>query len=408
MSKKWRSLFICRREKIINMGIFKKIHADIVIIGAGIAGLWLLNRLVSLGYQAILIDNQGIGGFQTLHSQGIIHGGAKYALTGSVTKAAMNISHMTKLWSDCVSGKGEIDLSTVKILSHHHLLWTRGRFTAGLKSFISSKILVSDSAVLNPKNYPEVFKNAEFFGSVCQCEETVFDVGSLIEILAKPHRERILLSSPETQFIWGSKGLDLIKWEDVELTADQFVFTAGEGVEKLLEPLENSPKMQRRPLHMVYLKAPKLPKIYAHCIESGTKPRVTITTHTAEDGREVWYLGGEIAEQGVKRNSEEQIKFAQSELQELLPWVNLSQAKWHSFLINRAEGEMPNHTRPDVPIIKKIQNIQVVWPTKLTFAPLAAAEVLKNLQPVSQKTDQAILDLLGIKKAPLLAALWNQ
>ena len=48
---------------------------DIVVFGGGIAGLWLLNRLRDEGYDAILLEADGLGAAQTLASQGIIHGG---------------------------------------------------------------------------------------------------------------------------------------------------------------------------------------------------------------------------------------------------------------------------------------------------------------------------------------------
>ena len=57
---------------------------DIVVFGGGIAGLWLLNRLRDEGNDAILLEADGLGAAQTLASQGIIHGGLKYALGGSV------------------------------------------------------------------------------------------------------------------------------------------------------------------------------------------------------------------------------------------------------------------------------------------------------------------------------------
>ena len=71
---------------------------DIVILGGGIAGLWLLNRLYSEGYQPLLIETKALGSGQTLASQGIIHGGLKYALSGSLTGAANVIADMPRRW----------------------------------------------------------------------------------------------------------------------------------------------------------------------------------------------------------------------------------------------------------------------------------------------------------------------
>ncbi len=388
----------------------KIIKLDVIIIGAGIAGLWLLNRLSQLGYQVALLENKSIGGLQTMASQGIIHGGTKYALTGNLSEAAAGISKMTDVWAECVKGSGEIDLSKVRILSKSHYLWTRGLFTSGLKSFISSKLLASDSQVLKFKNYPEVFKNKLFSGSLCECEETVFDVPSLIKILSEKYRDNILWAEDEnTEYLWAEnqKKLEGIKINNIKLEAAQYIFTAGEGAEDLLKNMKDFEKikMQKRPLHMVYLKSEKtLPEIYAHCVDSGTKPRITITTHYADDGKMVWYLGGELAESGVNKNQKEQIDFAKLELEKLLPWVDLSCAEFSSFYINRAEVWSENKARPDGPFVKKINNFQVVWPTKLTFAPQAANLVLENLE---KPGGLDISDFSGIKKAPLLAALWN-
>ena len=41
---------------------------DIVVFGGGIAGLWLLNRLRDEGYNAILLEADGLGAAQTLAS----------------------------------------------------------------------------------------------------------------------------------------------------------------------------------------------------------------------------------------------------------------------------------------------------------------------------------------------------
>ena len=76
--------------------------ADVVIIGAGIAGLWLHNRLNNMGFHALLLENKTIGNAQTLSSQGIIHGGAKYALNGIFSKATQAIGAMPDRWKSCL------------------------------------------------------------------------------------------------------------------------------------------------------------------------------------------------------------------------------------------------------------------------------------------------------------------
>ena len=63
------------------------LSTDVLIVGGGIAGLWLHARLRQLGYASLLVENASLGGGQSVKSQGIIHGGAKYALHGALTGA---------------------------------------------------------------------------------------------------------------------------------------------------------------------------------------------------------------------------------------------------------------------------------------------------------------------------------
>src|SRR5207248_2373023 len=113
----------------------------IVIIGGGISGLWLLNRLRQLGYSAILLESKALGAGQTNKSQGIIHGGIKYALQGVMTSAATEIAEMPKVWDECLKGKGVIDLSQVPILSKHQYLWSTGSLASKIAGFFAGMTL---------------------------------------------------------------------------------------------------------------------------------------------------------------------------------------------------------------------------------------------------------------------------
>src|SRR5580765_7885011 len=102
----------------------KIVQTDIAIVGGGIAGLWLLNRLRQLGYSVVLLESGTLGGGQTHKSQGIIHGGMKYALQGIMTSSTQAIAKMPAIWKQCLDGDGEIDLSHVPVLSKEQFLWS--------------------------------------------------------------------------------------------------------------------------------------------------------------------------------------------------------------------------------------------------------------------------------------------
>ena len=89
----------------------RTIHTDAVIIGGGIAGLWLLNALRRAGYGVVLLESHRLGSSQTLASQGMIHGGLKYALGGVPSRASETIASMPGRWRACLDGDGELDLT---------------------------------------------------------------------------------------------------------------------------------------------------------------------------------------------------------------------------------------------------------------------------------------------------------
>jgi glycerol-3-phosphate dehydrogenase len=361
------------------------IKSDIIIIGGGIAGLWIHHRLNDLGYHAILIEKHSIGNGQTLSSQGIIHGGAKYTLNGMLTGAASAIADMPQRWLDCLAGLGEIDLSQTKLLTQHQLMWSTQSVSSKLTSFLSSKALNGKMQSLSKKSYPETFNTAAFKGNLYQLNEPVLDIPSLLRNLAGKWQHRIICTNSDYQFVEATNGLiGGIISDKFEIHAKKIILSGGEGNEKLLQKLNiDSPKMQRRPLQMVLMKGGKLPRLYAHCIGASTKPIATITSHTHSDGDNVWYIGGDIAEEGIDQTSESLIKHTQTTLQKILPWLDTNDIEWTTHCVNRAEPAQKNLLRPDTAFLADVKNIAITWPTKLALTPNLADQLIHTLKEQS-------------------------
>ena len=96
---------------------------DALIIGGGGAGLWLLDEMVRAGLAVLLLEREALGAGQTVSSQGIVHGGIKYTLSGSLTESARAIREMPGLWRACLDGSRQPDLSTVRVLADRCHLW---------------------------------------------------------------------------------------------------------------------------------------------------------------------------------------------------------------------------------------------------------------------------------------------
>jgi glycerol-3-phosphate dehydrogenase len=353
------------------------LSTDVLILGGGIAGLWLNARLRKQGFATLLVENACLGGGQSVKSQGIIHGGAKYALHGALTGASEAIAEMPRRWREALAGSGELDLSGVRQLSDFHYLWSPGTLAGNLTSFFASKAVRGRVDQVKGDELPPALQHPKFKGKVYRLAELVLDVPSLITRLAELAGDG-LLAAREIEPLREDGQLTGLRLDGREVRAQRIVLSAGAGNQALLEALGLSqPAMQRRPLHMVMLKAPSLKPLYAHCLGGGPKPRITVTSHPAADGQWVWYLGGDLAEaDGVARNEAEQIAVAEQELRQLLPWVDLSTAQWATLRVDRAEPAQSGLVRPDNAFLSEQGALLVGWPTKLALAPDFADRVL--------------------------------
>ena len=459
---------------------------DIVIFGGGIAGLWLLNRLRAAGYGVVLLE-YGLAGQQTVLSQGIIHGGLKYTLGGTPGGTARATAAMPARWRACLAGEGEIDLRRVTVLSQHYFMWSASSLRSRLKGFLGSKGLQGQAELVQPADYPPLLTQGTLYrlpdfvlevpsllhelrvphgdaifqladsdvtferdqnnqlraATVVIQEGARNKSGHQVDLLASWHEASnnagIPASRPEASnnagipTSWheaGNNALHSTKPDKsnarqaTTLTARHFIFAAGAGNEALIKQAKlNSPKTQRRPLKMVYLKQRDLPEAYLHCVGSKLKPRpeLTITTHPAADGEKIWYLGGELAERGAGRTAEAQLAAAQLVLNQQFPWLRFSarglegpvvdgvgansarhrcsarglegpatvkqnatetstNGQWGTLAIDRAEPAVTNSLLPASARVCAEAGALVVWPAKLTLAPMLADKVLAQLK----------------------------
>jgi len=153
-------------------------------------------------------------------------------------------------------------------------------------------------------------------------------------------------------------------------------------------------------------KAHSLPEIFAHSLGSGSKPIATITSHLDEEGNVIWYIGGNIAENGVGKEFNDLINEAESLLADIMPWFSLPELKWASHNINRAEPKQSGLTRPDTAFVESENNIHIAWPTKLALAPDLADTVINRLKQqklvAGTHTSTALLP-----QAEIANTLWN-
>lgn len=369
----------------------KTINVDIVIFGGGIAGLWMLSRLRQEGYQTLLLENEALGAGQTRYSQGIIHGGTKYALTGKLTASSESIFAMPQVWRDCLQGKGEVDLSSAKTLSEYQYMWSTPSLLSRLSGFFASRIVRGRMKIINKENYPAVFKNKKFKGKVYQLDEPVLDAASVTQALSKPNLTNIMHINSMANFSENKFSIEAENGEMWNINAEKIILSAGKGNANLLKEMGRAePKMQLRPLQMVMVRGGLPEKIYAHCLGASVNPRITITSSEDKQGNIVWYLGGQLAEDGINRTVDEQIVKAKKELQSLMPWLDFSVMQWSTLKIDRAEAKQNDGQRPSTSFFCDDNNIVTTWPTKLALAPNLANDVVNHLEDTNTVKSAAV------------------
>ncbi|MGH8491763.1 MAG: FAD-dependent oxidoreductase [Moraxellaceae bacterium] len=364
------------------------IKTDILIFGGGIAGLWLLNRLRSAGYSAILLEQEKLGGHESINANGIIHGGLKFGLS-AMLRDVEDLDDMPALWRDCLAGRGDINLGGVKVRAEHQYIWSEANLAARATTFFASRLITGQVEAVEGAQRPLVLQDAAFSGNVYQLADLVLDMPSLIQRLASAYKNCIYKITPQTCHVetddrhnTSAVFITAAGVEPLRIHPSRVILAGGQGNAALLEDLgQRQPDMERRTIHMVMLKRAELPDFHAHCVGTSRNPRLTITTHPTRDGEKIWYVGGELAEDGALRDERIQIEHAQRELKELLPWVDLRGSRYKTVKIDRIlpAGDR-GLFRPDNAFVESIGNNIVTWPCKLTLAPNLGRQVLAQLQ----------------------------
>jgi len=363
---------------------------DAAIIGGGVAGLWALTRLRQRGYSAVLFESRALGSGQSIDSQGIIHGGAKFALGTLPGPTACAVAGMPDAWRACLAGDGDVDLRACRVLSPCVYLVSPEQHCSAAQG---------DGADLCAEELPPPLRGATLRGRVQRLDEPVLDMPSLLAALVGPRRDDLHRVDRDCARLARDGTAAVIHLPGCTLAPAALLLTAGSGNERLLRELEaDAPAMQRRPLQQVLVRHGHRADLYAHWRGTGDAPQLTVTSHRDADGNTVWYLGGELAAAGAGEDAASLIRRARDQLHRLLPGLDLGDCHWETLHVDRAEAAQPAGARPDDAFLGRVpglDNVFVGWPTKLALCPVLGRELL------------AALDRAGIRPRhrPDLAAL---
>jgi glycine/D-amino acid oxidase-like deaminating enzyme len=382
-------------------------QTDAIIVGGGIAGLWLANLLMRRGYQVVVLERDQLGGGQTLASQGMIHGGLKYALKGQLTGASEAIAAMPGRWRACLEGRGELDLSALAPLAERYYMFAEASSMGRLTGFFASRSLRGRIEKVEPRDYPPVFASPEFRGIVYALNDFVLDTGALVSQLSETLQGCVFQRAVAADDLLVGTDRVVLSLAGASLTASNLIICGGAGSQLLLDGLRlPRPRMQLRPLHQVVVRHAHPEPMYAHCLTGirRAEPRLTITSHRDGD-HWLWYLGGQLATDGVQLDGPALIDRARHELAACVPWLSWDDAQFETLRIDRAEPEQPRGGRPDEAFAAADGRCVVCWPTKLSLVPDLGDKVLPLLGPPS--ASRSVLPDLGLPAAPVGRPPWE-
>lgn len=376
-------------------------NIDVVIFGAGIAGLWTFHALKKRGYDVLLLERDEIGCGQTLASQGIIHSGLKFSLAGKVSSLAKTISAMPDRWREALDGKGNVDLSQAQVNAQSQHLMIPPGFFGGLTKIVTQKALGESVRSVPQKEWSADVQSTGFKGSVIFMNEPVLDVPSVLRALATPYIDCIKKIGHEE----ADAPFDFLKKQNI--TAKQIIFTSAKSNHNIAQYADeaNGLETQHRPLLQGMLRGAPF-DLFAHLVGKTDKPVASITTHKTENGERVWYLGGGVAERAKDTNPDDVYRDALAAFKSYLPQIDFSDTVWATLPIDRVEGKSnTDGWMPDTPTIHHGKNALYCWPTKLTFAPLLYDMIQvdldkKGISPSCTSSDFSDLPQAAFAKPP--------
>ncbi|MEE2907739.1 MAG: FAD-dependent oxidoreductase, partial [Planctomycetota bacterium] len=339
---------------------------DVLILGGGAAGLWLLDDLHRLGYSVALAEAGSLGSGQTIASQGIIHGGLKYALHGHAGKAARAIRGMPLRWRRSLAGERAPDLTPTRRRAEYCMIWAKPGLRSRLGLLGASLGLSVKPRALSPDSRPAVLR--DWHGPVLRLGEQVIEPGSFLQVLADQHLSRILR-------VDGPQGIEIEATREghvreahlrcpggqmMTIQPQHLVLAAGEGNSRIRNrlglPVEH---IQKRPLQMV-MACGNLPLLNGHCIRNAS-PWLTITSTRDHADRVVWQIGGQVAEDMARTSSTQAIDRAIHDLKLALPDLDHVDTRFATYLASRAEGSSSGR-RPNRPTALLEENVITAWP----------------------------------------------
>lgn len=401
------------------------ITLDVLIIGGGIMGLWLLMELQRLGYAVLLLERQELGGEQTCHSHVYIHLGYLY----NTIALATHLKEVQRQWQAWFA-----DHPPQGKTMRSHFGFRNPADATRKTDLWAHPDLGLQSVALARTAWPAALQGSTM-QVVLQTPEFGVDGTWLMQALSQERADYISRIEAVTD-IRVNRQTALVEAVEVALPQDPHltlhpkavVLAAGKGNQALLEQAtwghaawhtRARTAQQIRKGHMLVVRGAHdaLPPL------TGVFPSYRGLFIVSRDlGEETVWLISDNRSEGIKDDTDWQAYNAPwwlpevwMALQEVAPRVftHPERFQWGLYEAPKAEGKHGGVIPSEERIVQcGPRNLWAVWPTKLTLAPRASQTLVRHLQRfIPQPTRWAALPpAWRAARVPALVApeLWTR
>ncbi|MFE7403589.1 FAD-dependent oxidoreductase [Streptomyces sp. NPDC057557] len=376
------------------------VDLDVLVIGGGAQGLWLLNDLTKRHYRTVLLERHELGGGQTCHSHGLIHRGHYY----DDTDMMIILNAAAQFWEAFVDEKGIRKLNPSRALAgfgpgtavqRHTYFWS----SAGLRFDTCPQL----PPVLEGGKVKHLFETEEFS---LDASEIIAGLSRDVDYAAYKLDD----DEGALKFVLNGKSIDRVEatlcGEKVDFAPKFVIFSAGVGNYGLLAKLgadansmpRGTPVQAQRKNHMMVLRGSQLPMMTAVFPIRGGLQGVFLCPRTDPDtGQPVWLvsdhnstpfpmtpdgkseIGSAPSEEWVKR----MLISLQATAPELFAMgsINGLEAAVYTGLTSERNFGVGQHMTDLYIDPLGFDNLLAIWPTKLTMTPFASNVALRFIRP---------------------------
>ena len=291
---------------------------------------------------------------QTLASQGMIHGGLKYALTGLLSNESEAIAEMPFRWRNCLHSKRQrLICVALKILSNNYYMYSSK--IGKLASFFASKALRGRIEKVAHDDKPEVFN--QFKGLLYKLNDLVLNTESLLRELLSGLEDRVFkLECSDKTVKKIDRGYQL-NLSDTKIETDTLINCSGNGTQSLLETLNISEfNIQNRPLKQIIVDAPQDLNMFAHCLTNLSSTEPQNDHHNPPEKEKIWYIGGRLATEGAHLSDDVLIQKAKAELKHMCILAKPKEGVYENSSNRRVEPHTKNQRKPDEAFAERAQD----------------------------------------------------